>query len=63
MITGKEAAKILNIEGISGKGFKIELDPNKKQLTLMAQDAGKVCHAGIWGLDLYLNTWSKETAT
>jgi hypothetical protein len=63
IVTGKEAAKILNIEGISGKAFKIELDPNEKQPTLMAKEAGKVCHAGIWGLALCLNTWSKETAT
>lgn len=63
IVTGKEAAKRLNIEGILRKAFKIELDPNEKQLTLMAKDAGKVCHAGIWGLALCLNTWSQETAT
>ncbi len=63
IVTGKEAAKIWNIEGISRKAFKIELDPNEKQLTLMAKDAGKLCYAGIWGLDLCLNTGSKETAT
>ena len=56
IVTGKEAAKILNIEEISGKAFKIELEPNEKQLTLMAKDAGKVCHAGMWGLALCLNT-------
>lgn len=63
IITGKEAAKILKIEGISGKAFKIELDPNEKPLKLMAKEAGKVYHARILGTDLYLNTWSKETAT
>jgi hypothetical protein len=62
-VTGKEAAKILRIEGISGKAFKIELDPKEKQLTLMAKDAGKGCQALIWGLDLCLNTWATETQT
>lgn len=62
-VTGKEAAKILNIEGISGKAFKIELDPNQKQRTLMTKDAGKGCHAWILGLDLCLNTWATETQT
>ena len=62
-VTGKEAGKILRIEGISRKAFKIELDPNEKQRTLMAKDAGKGCHAGIWGLDLGLNTLARETQT
>jgi|GEM_PF-2284029 hypothetical protein len=63
IIRGKEAAKILKIEGISRKAFKIELDPNEKQRTLMAKDAGKGCHAWIWGIDLCLNTWATETQT
>jgi hypothetical protein len=63
IVTGKEAAKILRIEGISRKAFKIELDPKDKQLTLMAKDAGKGCHGWIWGLDLCLNTLTADTQT